>query len=194
MVTYNNAIPKATDFPSNSQSQLLANFAYLVPGTPNSTGLSKDHNMLLTNSAGDGMHLQTTFATNQTTPGFTSGVSVLYANTANTASQLFYNNGAGNVQLTAIKASVPTLATSGCTFLPGGLLLQWGTTGLLANGAVTMFPVPFSVAPYNVQISATGSAASGSIYVSGQVAASWTFGVFPTSGNSQVQWTAIGLA
>ena len=199
MVVFTPNIPQPGDFPSESQPLLLANAQYLA-GTA-SKGLLKDHDMTLdTSNATDGMHKQITFNSNQATPGFVGGVSVLYTNTANGQSQMFFNNNAAvNVQVTGFKPAagldlaVPTsAAAAGVTSLPGGLLLQWGFTALISNGTVITFPVAFSGAGYNVQISARGVAPGGSIFVTNIAAADWTFGI--SVGSAQIYWTAIGPA
>ncbi len=152
MTTYNQNIPGPTDFPSTSQTQIKDNFNYLCPSTLSTTGLTRDHNMSLNSlNAGDGVHRQVTMSANITSPLFNGGVSVLYPNTANGGSQLFFDNGLGDVQLTTVKASVPTATTSGCSFLPGGLLIQWGQNAGTWAGATTItFPVAFGATPFSI--------------------------------------------
>lgn len=155
MVTYDPNIPQPTDFPSDSQAQLLGNFSYLIPSSASTTGLSKDHFMTLgSTNTGDGTHRWVTFRANQPTPGFAQGVGVLYTNLANGQAQMYYNNGGGDIQMTIVKpisgldAAIPSYAagppSKGVSFLPGGFLIQWGTS---STGNPTVFPVAFSVSP-----------------------------------------------
>lgn len=179
--TYTPNMPVATNFPSNDQPLMNQNSQYL-----NAFG-NKDHN-LSQNSANvnDGYHKQVTFNTNHATTGFASGVSVLYANTANGQSQMFYNNASGNIQMTVVKASVPTVSGNGCSFLPGGILIQWG---LGTNGAT--FPVAFTTL-YSVTATPTGFLSSNPAVT----AVSTTAFTFANAGGQAFNnyWMAIGLA
>lgn len=144
--TYFPAVPQPGDFPSASQGQFLSNFQYL-----NAFG-NRDHELTQnTSNANDGTHKQVTLTNQTPTPGFTGGSSVLYANSAVGQSQLFFNNAAGDIQLTSLKASVPTSATSGVSFLPGGILIQWGQSTGAWNGTNSItFPVAFSATPFSI--------------------------------------------
>ena len=55
---------------------------------------------------------------------------------------------------TAFQGTNQNLATSGFQKLPGGMIMQWGiTAGIAPNtGTSITFPTPFTVAPYNIQI------------------------------------------
>jgi hypothetical protein len=141
---YTPDMPVATHFPSADQPLMNANSQYL-----NDFG-NQDHQFTQNSAlAIDGYHKQATFAANMATPGFASGVSVLYPNTANGQSQLFFNNAAGDVQLTGIKgivgpdAAVPSITVGppyqAVTFLPGGMLIQFGNT----TASSVTFPVAF---------------------------------------------------
>lgn len=143
---YNPAIPQPGDFPSTSQGELLANFQYLL-GTSNRQ-LNRDLSLSLNSGTlSDGTHKQVTFLANQSTPGSANAVSVAYVNSANGGSQLFFDNGLSNAQLTVNKASVPSVSAGppakGVSFLPGGLLIQWG----FSTTDITTFLVPFNAAP-----------------------------------------------
>ena len=134
-MTYNPAIPQSTDLISNSQPQILTNFAALNTqfggGTPATGG---DHDGFNTGSAnGSGMHNQVTFTANQAAPSLTRnavpGVSGLFANTDGTNSHLFFQNAAGTIPITGALSS----AATGYATLPGGLLLQWGETTFVSG-------------------------------------------------------------
>ena len=54
-----------------------------------------------------------------------------------------------------------SIATSGHSRLPNGLLVQWGTTASIATSGTTVtFPVAFSAAPYSVVLTAVGATVS----------------------------------
>lgn len=211
MALYTIDRPQPGDFPSDSQPQLRDNSNYLMNSV--GAGLLKDHNMTGDSSntstvPSDGIHKQVTLY-NHATPGFTGGNSVLYANLANTASQLFLDN-TTNAQLTVVKAAnavnpgdaaVPSdtvtvsPANKGVSFLAGGFLIQWGTTGpgLIGNGVTTTFPVAFSGVPFSVVITPKNAITPPSTWsVLGATATGWTYG--KSSGADIVSWVAIGPA
>lgn len=191
--TYTPNIPQPTDFPSNSQSQILQNFQYLCPSSASTTGLTKDHNMTLINSGlGDGQHRQVTIKANQATPGFVNGVSVLYANTANGQSQLFFNNGAIDSQLTTAVAGAPGITVGppyqAVTYLPGGMLIQFGNT----TAATVTFPIAFKAGTLpSVSFSVT-STASNQFPIISITNSTFTRGAI--GGGGIMFWIAIGQA
>lgn len=193
---YTPDIPKPQDFPSNSQDQFRQNFNYLIPigssSTVGTTGVTRDHAMSLNSGvAGDGTHRQVTFNNLLATPGFSGASSVEYAKTANGGSQLFFNNALGDVQLTTVKTSVPSFSVGppaqGVSFLPGGVLIQYG----LSSGNNVTFPVAFTTL-YSVTATPTSFTATPSA-----ITASSTTGF--TIGQSSgapfsAYWIATGLA
>ena len=88
----------------------------------------------------------------------TGGVSAVYPAAGNGGSQLCYKNALNtDVQLTSVKASIPTVSGNGVTFLPGttadgGLLLQWGFG---SSGVPITFPVPFTNAIFSPRVTLT---------------------------------------
>lgn len=192
MALYTVNIPQPGDFPSDSQPQLLGNNNYLLNVA--GKGLLKDHQMTLdTANANDGIHKQVTLA-NEATPGFAGGNSVVYANTANGQSQLFFDNGTVNTQLTVTKTGVPatlTVPSRMVSFLPGGYLIQCGIASV-SNGTVVTFPVAFSAIPIAVTFTPANNV-NVVTYVAATTAGSWTYGK-STSGVDNVYWVAIGPA
>ncbi len=205
--TYTSPLPVATNFPSIDQPNMTANTQYLVDFG------NKDHQFTQNSTnLNDGTHKQVTLS-NQTTPGFLGkgANSVAYANTAGAVpqSQLFFNNAAGDVQLTSAAAAVgpnlavPTLAANGVSFLPGtaalgGLLIQWGTD-TKSTGGLTTFPVAFAAAAYTVVLTPTGApgpaSANGLLTVLAKTTTNFQIG--NNTGNAQsytYNWIAIGQA
>ncbi len=130
------------------------------------------------------------------TPGFASGVAVLYPNTANGQSQLFFNNAAGDVQLTGIKgivgpdAAVPSITAGppyrAVTFLPGGMLIQFGNT----TSASVTFPVAFRAGTTpSVSFSVAGTS-GGAFPIIVPTASGFALG--SVLAGTTVYWTAIG--
>lgn len=86
---------------------------------------------------------------------------------------------------------ISSIATSGYTRLPNGLLLQWGTTASIATsagGTTTTFPVAFSASPYSVVL--TGISAHATFRVTGSSTTSFTANA---SAASTAYYMAIGL-
>lgn len=174
--------PQAGNFPANDQPLMNDNFQYL-----NGFG-SRDHQFTKdTANTNDGTHKQVTL-TDEAAPGFAGASSALFSNTANGQSQLFFqNNTPATVQLTTIKTGVPTLAANGVSFLPGGLLIQWGTG---ANNIT--FPIAFATV-YSATATPTSSSLSGP---AGMTVLTNT-GLTMANNAGQVfnsHWIAIGLA
>lgn len=170
MTIYYPSIPASTDNPSNSQGQIQTNF-----GTIN-TAFSVNHTPL-TNSTNQGLHTFVGMPFLSSPPTTVPGEGAVYTESA-TGTQLAYvsdNNQTGSpsavpdvYQLTrTIHASYPSFGSygafgtvttnytmnAGWTFLPGGLLLQYGsvvsnlaTPQIKPDTIVVTFPVVFTTA------------------------------------------------
>lgn len=136
--------PLASDLISNSQADLKGNFDFMQ------ATLGKDHKLNFGDTditLFEGRHTQVSLNDRGGAvahPGDGTD-SFMYSN----GGQLYWRNAAvGPVQMT--NSTTPVAATSGYTFLPGGLLLQWGvavTNSILTNFS---FPIPFSATAYSV--------------------------------------------
>lgn len=190
--TYSPNIPQPGDFPSQSQDQILQNYQYL-----NVFG-ARDHYMPANSgTANTGSHKQVTLS-NIAAPGFAGGNSVLFANTDGTNSQLFFQNAAGTVQLTGLTSAYDVGNTRGTTFLPGNLILNYGTATVGANATVVItFATPFNAVPaYSITI---GSSFAGAVPAipGGQIIASTTTSfTYRNMANNipQLNYMAIGPA
>ena len=155
-------------------------------------------------ASGEGKHKFMQMPEQSSAPTTASNEGGLYTKEADSVTNLFFrqeNSGGGGgteIQLTAAQA--PTVATNGSTFLPGGLLMQWGkvtTPGI--SGQVT-FPEAYSAAPYSINITAQGSAVGvGSTAiprVSSTIPTTTTFNYtgFGTLAPDFLYWMAIGPA
>ena len=80
----------------------------------------------------------------------------------NTDEALFYNTGTGNRTVQMTVPIVPQVASPGYTFLPGGLILQWGAIPATASGAfaTATYPLAFPTTVLSITMSSLGSAAS----------------------------------
>lgn len=148
----NTTIPAAGNNPSNDQQPMQTNFANI------NSYLGIDHTTPGTNP-GDGQHKQVTFHLNQAAPSFANGVSGLYANLVSSASQLFFQNSNGSVQLTGL-----TVSSSGNDFgisTPWGVKMNWGQVSTSALGTPVNFQVAYSsLSSISVQLTSQSSTLS----------------------------------
>lgn len=105
----------------------------------------------------------------------------------NTDTILWFLTGGGKLlQLT--RNFVPTQAANGRTFLPGGLILQWGNFN--PNVSVNVFfPFAFPAAVYNIQF--TGSASNNSTFRNGLLTGSLSQTGFTWEGTIDTHWNPI---
>ena len=144
---------------------------------------------------------------NQTIPATAAGEGSLYTKQATSEallmeSDIFYTpDGSTNeYQMTrTVTGKFGTFGTNpGWTFLPGGLLLQYGKISVNAGGT---FPVSFSVTftnvPYSITLAGTrGSTNSAGVFVKNGTETISGFSIDNTSGTSggiiNCYWMAIG--
>lgn len=176
--------------------------------------LTKDHQIVLghTNATTfEGRHIQVCFNNRHGSAPTVAGIgdgtnAILYADNGN----IFFGSvGAGAFQLTTFNATTANFGgtaaiggstNAGWTFLPGGLIFQYGTATVSANGTATAltFPINFPTACLNITvgcITAEGnSPGSNNQFVkSGSVSAAG-FSVVNSSSSSarSIYWQAIG--
>lgn len=183
-------IPLGTDFLSTSQGDLLGNNQWMP------AAMGKDH---IINPAGsdstvalEGRHQQVSFndrASVLAVPGGTNGI--IWHN----ANELWWRGGANaGVQLTRGNPGILN-ASTGYSFLPGGLVIQWGNQNIGGSGATITFPFTFVANPYSVVIGPVSSSTDDKTMsiVDGQVGVN-KFKV-QYSGSShftKIYWIAIG--
>lgn len=162
-MTYNNAIPQPTDLISNSQSQILENFAQLDKqyGTSatSSGGAGIGDHVAFSGSSNNGYHIQVRFPSAPSAPTTTGTQSALYpvANATTGQQELYFQNssteyaGGGTLQLTG---PVSATANNGSVYLPGGIIMKWGSGSFSGsqNPSVAFSPA-FPNACFNVQLS-----------------------------------------
>lgn len=127
--TYTNAIPVGTNNPSQDWTNMNTN-------TTSISGLiAVDH--IGFNTANGGYHNVVHFSNQSVDPGTIAGVGQEYTKTVGSDQQLFYRSGGGVItQLTGPNAAVAS--GNGYTWLPGGILMQWGTKTPVGNGNQTV--------------------------------------------------------
>lgn len=146
-MVYNNNIPQPGENISVSQGDILGNFG---TGGIDSTsfGFSREH-VTMTNTTDGGLHKRVTFQP-VADPGSAASTIVQYGKSQTTAlgtfTEIFMQSDGtrGPIQMTYGIPSIGAASnTNGYTFLPGGLLLQWGNVLATQAGASFTFPVAF---------------------------------------------------
>lgn len=95
-----------------------------------------------------------------------------------------------------VSGNAPVSSTNGYTYLPGGLLLQWGTATAIPTGGnkTVVFPVAFSATPHNISVTGIRSNNGGDgIFVSSGSVTTTQFVM--RNGSSSITtayWMAIG--
>lgn len=148
MPTYTNASPGSNEILSVSQGLMLGNFQYLQ------TDIGTDHNFTgNTATAADGYHKVIHFVNQGSDPSVVTNIGQLYTKTVGSTQQLFYESGSGLItQLTGSVA--PSIGANGYSVLPGGAIIQWGSTGSisgLTSGTVT-FPITFPNSVFSITL------------------------------------------
>jgi len=152
-----------------------------------------------------------------TLPVIAAGDAGFYPKTANGATQLFFtpDNSTNEYQLTrsdaanfgtfstsSIYPSVPANPSQngGWTFLPGGLILQYGYVNLLASGSPTpvVYPIAFGASAYSIvatMINQQGNSPSAnSVNIKAGSSTNTGFSITTSTSSSAqlVSWIAIG--
>lgn len=209
LFAYNRNIPDGPNNPSADQPLMQIN--------TNSTDDLIDVDHYSFDEANGGLHRQVQMPVLGSIPvGLIPSSGTIYTKTS-TGSQLFYSpdNTGNEYQLTrANTTNFTSFSTNnaygtppatftqqgGWTFLPGGMLLQYGfygKTGALGTSGQVQFPIAFTNAPYSLTLVLIRSGAGSSPVVvldNGTIPTTTTFNFVSSSGGSDgIYWTAIGV-
>ena len=103
------------------------------------------------NTSGQGKHNQVTFPNVISTPSYLVGEIGLFNQTASPTGipDIWLQRGTADpYPMTGCSAN-----TSGWSYLPSGIIIQWGTSSVVSNGTSTIsFPIPFPNAAYSLQV------------------------------------------
>jgi hypothetical protein len=202
-MTFSTAVPDGTTTIAGNKPKFVANF------TAMNTAFSADHTQF-DSGVNIGKHKQVSFIGNFPAipiPPTLSGITLL-SNTSGSNYTLSYveNNGfstSTEVQLTGktppIPITVPVAGqSSGCSNLPGGLMIQWGYIQAFGPGlsANIVFPRPFSVNPYSIVLTGIKDHSLGSgdgFFVETGSVSTTKFKAINTGGGAHdMYWMAIG--
>ena len=136
----NTGIPAAPNNPADDQPIMRQNYANI------SGFLAIDH--VAPGAVNDGYHQQVHLL-NEAAPGLGTASGVLYANIATGQSWPFWQNALGSFQLMGQNS----ISANGFVTIPGGLILQWGSTTAVASSSSTTitFPLAFPNNVFSVQ-------------------------------------------
>jgi len=156
MSIYNANIPQPGDLPSISQPSILNNFGAIQ------NAFDKNH-VTLSDTINRGLHNFVEMPVQSGAQTTASGEGELHTQTVGGTSQLFYsrdNIGGTLVQVTS--DVVPLVATSGYSFIFGGVLVQWGQTSFSGSSGTISFPGTFPTSALCVIACPFNSNAAGS--------------------------------
>lgn len=149
-------------------------FTTNIPNTGQSLGFTKNPirnnlsvlrstiatNHIDVNLSGAGKHNLAEFVEQATAPATSVDECALYAKQAQSVAQLFLQKegqlaGAPDVQMSRLDKGV-NAALAGWTFLPGGLIMQWGSCGVVNGAFTTIYTaqggVAFTTNTYSVML------------------------------------------
>lgn len=130
-------------------------------------------------------------------PGALVGYGQLFSKTINsftTDQALFWETGSGLIQQLTVNLT-PSKTTNGYTFLPGGLIIQWGTGTNISSGSNITFPITFPTACLNVQATIKDTGNRQFVYTSAYTTSKFTVALLDSSGSAETgtfTWLAIG--
>lgn len=153
-MTFTPNIPASGQSLGSSRTQVVNNFTNYL------NLVSQDH--VAPNAMGQGKHNKSTYVVQGSDPTTASGEAALYALTGSAGTEVFLirDNIAGTkTALTTSKIAAPVASSSGISWLPGGILIQWRAVAGVSNGTAITFPVPF---PNNCWVIVPGGGSSSS--------------------------------
>lgn len=196
-MSYTTGIPIPGQSLGNSRPQVNGNFDYI------NTAFAINH--VAFNASGVGKHKFLQMPEQVSAPVTLSSEGALYTKESLSITNLFWRQESNGTEIQMTNVA-PTNANIGASFLPGGLVIQWGFVTLSNTSSPTanvVLPVQLSVNgssvgifPWSVVVS-LGNAPGSGIPVAGVENASLTSTGFTISGNISaanyiVYWIAIG--
>lgn len=195
-MTFDPNIPQANDIISVSQGEIQTNFSQL------NTIFDVDHVTFNDVTASNrGKHDKATFVNQAADPVTAANELAVYAKDVGGTPSLFIRQ-QSNGTVYQFSGPTPSASASGHTWLPGDLLLQWGTNNALWNGTNSItFPIAFSAPAFSVTANMlfVNTTIREFVLLSSIGAASWTPRLIEDGGGNvgnarTIYWMAIGLA
>ena len=153
-MAYKNNIPQPNDNLDISQPDILANFAQL------DTTMGVNHYDFSDLTVNNGKHKFLQMPEEGAAPATAANEGGLYTKEASGITNLFWRQESSGTEIQMTNLSTNS-AAKGHTFLPGGLLLQWGLQGGSSSSSVAVtYDIAFSSAPYCVNVTPVRAASS----------------------------------
>ena len=190
-MTFDPAIPTATMTLAASQGPIQTNFNQIdICFNNNHVGL-RDGVV-----ADRGKHRYSIYQQQGAAPAVAGTDAALYTLTAGGAPGLFWRR-PGGAGFRLIGPTTPVVAANGCSILPGGLKIQWGTAHVASGAsAAIVFPIAFSANPYSITANfiRTATTTVTALYVLDGFITPAQFRTLSvgTSGGHDIYWVAIG--
>ncbi|HEY3526735.1 MAG TPA: hypothetical protein VGK47_11095 [Nitrososphaeraceae archaeon] len=196
-LVYTAGLPNPPNFPSQDVGSMQTNTNSI------NTWVVQDHFGFNTNDNTGGYHDQVSLK-DQAAPGIPAGLNgVLFSNDVAGRSWPFWQNALGSFQITgSAAANVPLAAANGYTFLPGGIIVQWGNVNPapINQAPVTQaFNIPFPTACFAIVSGQTyingfppANSIPGTVAFSNVVPASFDWVVRTITNYDGFYWVAIG--
>lgn len=201
MSTYDPNIPTGLVDLDTDYLNLQKNFEQL------NTSFFKNHIPLTDATVNNGKHNyvempNTTLAAINASPGgpLVAFEGTLYTKKLAGTTELFFTRGASGVEVQLTGPGAPSAAGNGYTFLPGGLLIQWGLKASPGSSGTITFATANIAFPnnlFNVQLTVSRTSTSGGSGVividSAATFDKTTFSyISSTAGSAGLYWIAIG--
>ena len=193
-MTFNPNIPQSTDQPSQSQSQFLTNFQQV------NTVFGANHVSLVDATvANRGKHNIVVMPQQASGPATTSTEGALYTKDLGGSPNLYWRRKSSGSQIPMTANVTPSSSSNGFTFLPGNMLLQWGTETIPPGTSSSIsFPTAFSSAPYSIicNFIRASTTTVGAVYISSGDVTATRFKTVSAgfAGSHDIYWIAIGPA
>ena len=142
--TYTRDIPNGPNNPSADQPIMQTN--------ANSTDSILDIDLYGFNDNNGGFHQKSTYVVqgSDPVPLNTDGAQgIVYTKTVSGIAELFINRFGSATPIQLTKGAISASA-SGYTFLPGGIIIQWGTASASSGGSTNNFPLAFPTSAWAV--------------------------------------------
>lgn len=119
-MTFNPSKPAPNDLLSDSQLDIQTNFS------TSNTSFGLNHYSFDNLTVKNGKHKFVEMPNSALPVGLAATEGTLYTKTAAAASELYYTRDASGIEIQMTGPDKPVATTNGHTFLPGGILMQWG--------------------------------------------------------------------
>ncbi len=184
-MTFNPNIPQSADIPSQSQGQILTNFQEL------NTVFDVDHVPFDDATAVNrGKHDQSTYIELGADPATLSDEVAFYSKDSGGNSRLFMRQESSGTVIQMSGDDPVNAASSGSTFLPGGLIYAWNRETVSNNTVVTVSAVT-NIHQVVITIEDGSATPQSRVYVFNITGNTYQTKV-PTGGSAVIRWMVVG--